>query len=130
MFGCSNYEDKIIDDMNSNIENYDSIINIINNNDFKRFKYGQYISREYFPKSLIQALNKTALKGRVQYLILNKGFNCNSKAIEFISSKFHIRYTPCPGPDFPKPGSYEEVGLIETWGIDENWMIWKDNDYI
>ncbi len=91
---------------------------------------GQYISYNYFPKKLKDALNQTKLKNKIKYLILIQDSNCNLLSIELISGRYQIMYVPCPESDFPKPDSYKEEGLIETWGINKNWLIWKDNDYM
>ena len=130
LVSCTDYEQKIINEIKSEPDNYKILIKIINNCDLSRFKYNQYISKEYFPKKLTEAIDKTILKDKVRYIIIDKEADCDSLTVEIISGRLHIRYEPCPRPDFPKPDTYKEEGLIESWGIDSNWMIWKDNDYI
>lgn len=130
LVSCTDYEQKIIKDIKSETINYDKLIKTINNCDLSRFKYNQYISKEYFPKKLVEVIDNTVLKDKVRYIIIDKEPDCDSLTIEIISGRLHVRYEPCPGPDFPSPDSYEEVGLIETWGVNKNWIIWKDNDYI
>lgn len=127
---CTDYEQKIIVDIKSDSDNYDKLIETINKCDLSRFKYNQYISKEYFPENLVDAINKTVLKDKVRYIVIDKETDCDSLTVEIISGRLHIRYEPCPRPDFPKANIYVEEGLIETWGINNNWMIWKDNDYI
>lgn len=130
LVSCTDYEQKIINDIKSESVNYKILIETINNCDLSRFKYNQYISEEYFPKKLVEAIDKTILKDKVRYIIIDKKTDCDSLTVEIISGRLHIRYEPCPRLDFPKPDTYIEEGLIESWGIDSNWMIWKDNDYI
>lgn len=126
---CSNYEQKIIRDIKLNPKYYSKIIETVNKCDFSRFEYNQYISKDYFPKKLHNAIRNTELRN-VEYLIISKYSNCNAINIELISDKLRIRYEACPGAEFPKVNSYEKVGLIERWGISGNWMIWKNNDVV
>ncbi len=127
---CSRLENTIADDIKRNKKKYTEIVETIYNCDFSRFKMGQYISYNYFPQKLKEALNQTELKNKIKYLILIQDSNCNLLSIELISGRYQIMYVPCPESDFPKPDSYKEEGLIEIWGINKNWFIWKDNDYM
>ncbi|WP_461630709.1 hypothetical protein [Labilibaculum euxinus] len=127
---CSGFEQKIIEDIKTDSTSYDILIKTINNCDLSRFSYNQYISREYFPEALNKAINSTVLSHKVEYLITSKTSDCELINIELVLGKLHLRYEPCPRPEFPKPDFYEEVGLIERWGINKNWMIYKDHDFV
>ena len=127
-FGCEKFENTIPTDIMNNEEKYDKIIETIYNSDFSRFTLNQFISKQYFPKGLKESLKMTNLENRIEYLIFFKNNNCNQKSFELKSDEYYLSYNPCPDDKFPKPKSYLNEGLTETWGINENWMIWKDND--
>jgi len=127
---CTDYEEKIITDIKSEPESYNKLIKTINECDLSRFSYNQHIGKEYFPKILDEAINNTVLRDKVQFLVISKYSDCDQINVELISSRLRVRYEPCPRQEFPKQDSYEEEGLIERWGINSNWMIWKDNDFI
>ncbi|WP_461641261.1 hypothetical protein [Labilibaculum euxinus] len=127
---CSVKEQKVIVDIKSNPEIYNKITETISTCDLSRFSYNQNIGKEYFPKELNQAISETVLGDRVEYLTISKYSDCTDINFELISGKLHLRFEPCPRLDFPKPDSYEEEGLIERWGINNNWMIWKNNDFV
>ncbi len=126
---CSNIRLKIIDDIQDNPEMYENLVATIGKCDFTGFEDNQYIASDYFPQALLDAIDRTPLKNRVNYLVLNRHQNCELQSVELISGNMQIVYNPCPDSDFPKPGSYEKSGFIETWGISPNWYVWKDNDF-
>ena len=130
LLGCSGFEHKVIEDIKTDISSYDTLIKTINNSDFSRFSNNQYISKEYFPKAMKGAINRTVLKNKVEYLIMRKSSDCEQIYIELVFGRLHLIYKPCPVPEFPKSDSYEEVGLIKKWGINKNWMIIENNDFV
>jgi hypothetical protein len=130
LFGCSGFEEQVIKDIRTDISKYDTLISTINDCDFSRFSNNQYIGNEYFPQAMKYAINRTVLKNKVEYLLMCKGADCEQIYIELVFGKLHLLYKPSPGPEFPKSNSYEEVGLIKRWGINRNWMIFENNDFL
>ena len=127
---CTKMEKTISEDIKNDKEKYNELAETVDKCNFSRFSNGQFISKEYFPKTLNEVLKKTKLKNKVEYIVLIKSPNCEQKSFELICKRYQVMYNPCPESDFPLPDSYLKEGLIETWGIDNNWIIWKDNDYI
>lgn len=127
-----------MDDIKNNKEQYNVLVATINKCDFSRFSYGQFISKEYFPDILNKELASTKLNGTVEYIIFFKNPDSTQHYVELVnnsaqngfnlvSGNYYIIYDPIY--DFPLPNSYSQVGLIETWGIDSNWSIQKDNEH-
>ncbi len=127
---CSDFESQLVNEINSGSEKYTDLIQSVENCHFSTDLYGKFINAEKFPASLELALNKTRLKGKVNYIVIDKNTDCKGISVEFILGNTHLVFESCPDSRFPKPGSYKEEGFIETWGINPNWLIWKDNDFI
>lgn len=127
---CTNIRSQLSDDIQDNQARYQALAELINRSDFSAFANNQYIAQKYFPDSLLEAINQTPLKNRVNYLIFNQRDNCSERSIELISGNLQLVFEPCPDEDFPQPGSYQKKGFIETWGISSHWFIWKDNDFL
>ena len=128
LLSCTKLEKTIPTDIVENEEKYNQIIETIYQSDFSRFSLNQFISKEYFPKELNKLLKTTKLENKVEYLIFFKKSDCDQKSFELKSGGYYVLYNPCPDDTFPKPNSYLKEGTDETWGINKNWMIWKDND--
>ncbi len=130
IIGCTKLEKTIPNDIITNNEKYNKIVETIYKSNFSRFSLRQHISKEYFPKKLVNVLNETCLNNKIEYLILFENSNCNQNSFELISGNYNIFYNPCPDNDFPQPNSYEDLGITETWGINKNWFIAKGiNDW-
>lgn len=127
---CTSFEQKIRNEIKSDSKNYNKLVESIYQCDLSRFSYNQYISKEYFPKELNEAIDSTILGDKIEYLEISQNSDCDRFEIELISHKIHLRYEPCPSSDFPKPDFYEKEGLIERWGINKNWMIYKNHDFV
>ncbi len=127
---CSDFESQVVSEINSDSEKYTDLIKSVENCHFSTDLYGKFINAEKFPDSLELALNKTRLKGMVNYIVIEKNNDCKGISVEFILSNTHLEFDSCPDSEFPEPGSYKEEGFIEIWGINCNWLIWKDNDFI
>jgi hypothetical protein len=128
LLSCTKLENTIPTDIVDNEEKYNQIIETIYQSDFSRFSLNQYISKDYFPKELNELLKTTNFENKVEYLIFFKNSDCEQKSFELKSGGYYVLYNPCPDDKFPKPNSYLREGATETWGINKNWMIWKDND--
>jgi len=126
IISCTKLEKTIPNDIINNQEKYNQIIKTIEESDFSRFSLNQFISKEYFPSELKDLLKTTKLENKVEYLIFHKK-NCEQKSFELASDGYYIVYNPCPEKDFPLPNSYLNEGITEIWGINKNWMMWKDN---
>lgn len=127
---CSDFESQVVNEVNSDSEKYTDLIKTVENCHFSTDLYGKFISADKFPDSLKLALNKTRLKGKVNYIVIDKNNDCKGLSVEFILGNTHLEFNSCPDSGFPKAGSYKDEGFIETWGINRNWLIWKDNDFI
>ena len=130
IISCTKLEKTVPNDIITNNEKYDKIVETIYKSNFSRFSLRQHISKEYFPKNLVKLLNKTYLNNKIEYLILFENSNCNKNSFALISGNYNIFYNPCPDNNFPLPNSYEDIGITEPWGINENWFIAKElNDW-
>ena len=127
---CSHLESTIKDDIQNNNKEYTELVQTIGKCDFPRFSYGQFIAKKHFPSELVEVLSHTKLKDKIQYIILIKNADCDHVTFELLSGRYHIIFNSCPNSNFPLPDSYKKEGFIETWGINNNWFIWKDNDFI
>lgn len=127
---CSDYESQIIHDINSNFEKYNGLIESVEKCNFSTNLYGKFISKDKFPDSLNSSLIKTKLKDQVNYIVIDKKNECNGINVEFFIGNTHLEFVSCPDSEFPEPNSYREEGFIEIWGINANWFIWRDNNFI
>ena len=116
-------------DIKLNSENYLELIETIKNTDITN-NCDKYISLDKLPNSIIEKLVKTKIKRNLNYIVISKIESCTDIKIEFIVGKLHLEYYSCSNSDFPKPDSYLKEGFIETFGIDKNWCLWIDNDFI
>ncbi len=127
---CSDFESQIINEINSDTEKYTELIESVENCHFSADLYGKFINAEKFPDSLEFALNMTRLKGKVNYIVIDKKNDCKGISVEFILGNTHLEFDSCPDLEFPKPETRQKKGNIDIRGIKNNWIIWIDNDYI
>ena len=127
---CSDFESQVINEINTDSEKYTDLIESVENCHFSTDLYGKIINAEKFPDSLELALNKTRLKGKVNYIVIDKKSDCKGISVEFILGNTHLEYDSCPDSEFPKPDTQEKRGNIDIRGINNNWIIWIDNDFI
>lgn len=68
----------------------------------------------------------------IQYVVMETQ-DCQAEtkyALEIIfNGDWHLEFRPC-GFEYTVPREHDENGLIETWGLDDNWVLWVNNDYI
>ncbi|KAF0198609.1 MAG: hypothetical protein FD166_1250 [Bacteroidetes bacterium] len=82
------------------------------------------------PKT-IKTLEKLSLND-ISYLILSKTDCLESKerSIEIIfSGQWHLQYFPCDELKLKK-GEHKIEGNIESWALDNNWIVWVNHDII
>ncbi len=127
---CSDFESQIVDEINSDSEKYTDLIESVENCHFSTDLYGKFINAEKFPDSLELALNKTRLKEKVNFIVIDKKNDCKGINVEFILGNTHLEFYSCPDSEFPKPETREKKGNIDIIGINNNWIIWIDNDFI
>lgn len=127
---CSDYESQIVNEIDSDSEKYAGLIESVEKCHFSTDLYGKFISVDKFPDSLTIALNKIRLKDKVNYIVIDKKNECKKINVEFILGNTHLEFVSCPDSEFPKPDTREKRGSIDIIGINNNWMIWIDNDFI
>jgi hypothetical protein len=127
---CSDYEKQITNEINSDIDKYTELIKTIEKCNFSTDLYGKLINTDKFPDFLNFALNKTKLKNKVNFIVIDKENECQGINVEFILGNTHLQYVSCPDSEFPKPDTKEKKGNIDIIGINNNWIIWIDNDFI
>jgi hypothetical protein len=68
----------------------------------------------------------------IQYVVMESQ-DCQTEtkyALEIIfNGDWHLEFRPC-GFDYTVPRGHIKEGFIESWGLDDNWMLWVNNDYI
>jgi len=102
------FEDKIL---NSNLEKFTSV--------------------DKLEPTTIKILEKLKLND-ISYLILSKTDCPESKecSIDIIfSGQWHLQYLPCYELKLKK-GVHKIEGNVESWALDNNWIIWTNHDFI
>ena len=62
--------------------------------------------------------------------MIDKKNDCKGINVEFILGNTHLEYDSCPDSEFPEPDTHEKRGNVDIIGINNNWIIWIDNDFI
>lgn len=127
--GYSDFNEKIKKDIIEHEALYVDLIESINKTTPKNI-YGKFISHDKIPDSIKDKIESTIIGKNFNYLVVSKIKNYPGNQVEFIIGKWHLEFCKCPDSNFPRPNSYKKEGLIETWGITENWCVWTENDFI
>ena len=121
----------IIEDFEENSEYYNSIIEEIENSKFK-FKDGAEYTMNELPLAIQEKLKKTKLHEHLESLTVSK--NCYKQGelcVSFELVRLELCYSSLTNdPIRPKSGEHLNDYFIELWGLDKNWYLWKDNDFI
>lgn len=116
-------------DLIENSEDYSKLVKNIKSFDFKD-QYGVRLDTNNLPKQIKAAISNLKFGDEIRYLVINK--DSTSTYFEFeiaLNDNWFLLYSNIPN-SMRNPGSYESSGLIEIWGIDKNWSIMHDNDFI
>jgi len=121
MLSCTNLN-TLTEDIRNNKEKYNELAETVYKCDFSRFSYRQNIGNEYFPKILVDAINQTNLKDKVECIGLYKSPYCENTSFNLYlnGGEYQIWYDPCP-----KDNTYKNEEKMDEWRIDNNWSITK-----
>lgn len=87
-----------------------------------------------FVESLASSSSANTSPGCKRYSVcVMEAQDCQAEtkyAIEIIfKGDWHLEFKPC-GFDCFVPSGHVEEGFIESWGLDDNWVLWVNNDFI
>lgn len=93
--------------------------------------YSRFVRFENLSERTKERIEKLALRD-VRYVVMEP-LDCptgTKYTLEIIyDGNWHLEYSPCGFNNFVPQGHNEE-GFIETWGMDDHWILWVNNDYI
>lgn len=125
----SKKEESIREDIIENNENYTKLITDIKSFNFND-KYGKLINISDLPTNIKTDISNLKYGGEARYLIIFKDSSSTHCNLEIgLGGNWYIQYSDTPN-DMPKPGSYEKTEFIEIWGVNKNWSITYDSDFI
>lgn len=130
-YGCTSQEAKIIQQFKTNKEAFDNIIEVALKDSYLNNNKNQLFSTSLLSSELIESINELEI-GELRYVVMEY-IDCDEKQelkIEIIfNGNWHLEYYECPH-NIIQQGDYMEKGFIESWGLDENWYLWVNNDFV
>ena len=96
-----------------------------------RANQGKLVSIEDLSENTRNKIKKLGLRN-VHYVVMESQ-DCQmvtKYSLEIIYGRdWHLVYKPC-GFEYTVPRGHDKNGFIETWGLDDNWMLLVNNDFI
>jgi hypothetical protein len=130
-FQCKPINERIKEDILSNPSKYESLRKTLLKSKVLQGNINKFTSFSELEKEVQDELNEIAFK-KIIYVVLSTDF-CkleNDYQIQIIyQQNWTLEYFPCNNIPI-KPNEYKEGGFIETWGINNQWYIWVDHDFI
>ena len=118
-------EMRIKSDVLEKTQNYSRSIELLKQY-VKVSEFDLLINPENLNKNVQLELDKLIIKNHLRYVTVSKNKNGYYFISLTLSDNLHLEYS-----DLENDIAEHEVnGFIETWRINKQWSIWKDNDYI
>jgi len=131
IFGCTQTEKNVIEKFKNNEEEFDNFISNAINDQNLISNTGKLTPFDKLQEETKNCLNRLGLKN-VTYIILDNSYCKNQGELEIeiiFNGNWHLEYKSC-GELNTQLGEYSEEGFIESWGLNERWILWKNNDFI
>jgi hypothetical protein len=116
-------------DINKNPEKYNKIVKSVIYHQ-NQLPLGKLVAIERIPLPLKDELKKININRQLNYISVDKAYNCSGLNISLIYANYEVNYTPCPDSIRLKQNIYYKNGFIEVWNIDNNWSVILDSDVI
>ncbi len=125
----SKKEESIREDIIQNNQNYAKLITDIKSFNFND-NYGKLININALPKNIKTDISMLKYGEEARYLIIYRDSTNTFYNFEIVlSGNWYIKYSEIPD-NILKPGTYQKNEFVETWGVDKNWSITYDSDFI
>jgi hypothetical protein len=128
---CNSTEQRIINRFNNNRILFDQLKSKVFEDKALINNLERFTNVNKLEEKTVESLDKLGIPN-VSYLILSKNSCPDSKeyAIEIIfGGNWHLEYLPCDKRKIIK-GSHTKDGFIESWGLDNHWILWINHDVI
>jgi hypothetical protein len=128
---CQSKNERIINKLTDKQHLFDEFVKAASKDEALLTKRGKFVRPKELNEATREKLERLGIP-TVIYLVLKQD-DCSQTrdfAIEILmEGNWTLEYKPCGNlPIFP--GNYSEDGFIESWGINQNWYLWVNNDFI
>tara|TARA_B100002051_G_C16438688_1_gene487828 strand:+ start:31 stop:474 length:444 start_codon:yes stop_codon:yes gene_type:complete len=133
LFSCSEPSDHIVPDFEDMKTDLDLIVKHLPTDPIYNSELNKFVRVNELSKESQELINRLDLNN-VYYVILSTTSCSDANGFELeivFEGDWHLCYSPCE-VSFISPGEHKEMNdhFIESWGLDSNWYLWVNRDFI